>query len=93
MGNAEASTAQLRGVCSLRGAAWGSSPCVRLCLRRCIAFGMARVMHDAAVASILAHFALHLAPRMGGPAGVDAKVRPTAVGCIQGLGNEGWDCS
>jgi hypothetical protein len=31
------------------------------------------MMHDVAVAGLCAHFTLELAPRMGGPAGVDEK--------------------
>ena len=33
---------------------------------------LARVMHDAAVARMVSQFRLALAPRMGGPAGVEA---------------------
>ena len=32
-------------------------------------------MHDTAIARLYAHFSFMLAPRMGGPAGVDEKVR------------------
>lgn len=40
--------------------------------RQCLGRSLAHVMHDAAVARIMAGFRLELAPRMGGPAGVEA---------------------
>ena len=39
--------------------------------RQCIGQSLARIMHDASVAQLLCHFSLELAPRMGGPEGVD----------------------
>ncbi len=42
---------------------------------RCIGQSLVPIMHDAAVARLFAHFSFRLAPRMGGPAGVDAQVR------------------
>ena len=41
---------------------------------RCIGQSLARIMHDTSVARLYAHFSFALAPRMGGPAGVDAQV-------------------
>ena len=46
-----------------------------LAVCRCIGQSLAHVMHDATVARLFAHFSFRLAPRMGGPAGVDAQVR------------------
>ena len=46
----------------------------RCCLNRCMGQSLARIMHDTTVARLFAHFSFELAPRMGGPAGVDAKV-------------------
>lgn len=40
--------------------------------RQCLGRSLAHVMHDAAVAKIVAGYHLELAPRMGGPAGVEA---------------------
>ncbi|BDA50154.1 Cytochrome P450 3A13 [Coccomyxa sp. Obi] len=40
--------------------------------RQCIGQSLARIMHDVTVARLTAHFTFELAPRMGGPAGVDA---------------------
>lgn len=40
--------------------------------RQCLGQSLGRVMHDTAVARIVASFRLELAPRMGGAAGVDA---------------------
>jgi hypothetical protein len=42
--------------------------------RRCIGQSLARIMHDTAIARLYAHFSFALAPRMGGPAGVDEQV-------------------
>ena len=39
--------------------------------RQCIGQSLARIMHDVSVAQLLCHFSLQLAPRMGGPEGVD----------------------
>ena len=39
--------------------------------RQCIGQSLARILHDASIARLIAHFSFDLAPRMAGPAGVD----------------------
>ena len=39
--------------------------------RQCIGQSLARILHDASIARLVAQFSFNLAPRMGGAAGVD----------------------